>query len=140
MIHCPSFDRKIFNPNERILNISQSSRSETHGIVYRYFNRTANYLKHAKKFSRFVDYTSITCRFPIPIGLPEVICVNTIIFNRDNNNKNDRPLEQVARLIDFNKKFYDQPMLPTDSTRISSITTAQTTENNDVIIDRNQLD
>jgi hypothetical protein len=115
---------------------------KTHGRVYRFFNRKANYLKKANNLSRFVDYTSITCHFSIPIQLPDVIYVNIIIYNRDNNNsKTDTLIKNVSsqlifQLIEFNKKFYDKPMLPIYSTTVASPTTI----NNTTIDDNNKED
>jgi hypothetical protein len=108
---------------------SEKRRTKIHGRLYRFFNRKANYLRHANNLSRFVDYTLITCRFSIPIRLPDVICVNVIIYNRDNNNSitatsiKNVPLEQILELIEYNKKFYKEPMLPVYSTNTSFPTT-----------------
>jgi len=132
-IYQPSFDQQIVNPNERILDISTNYSEKRCATkrrrLYGFFNHQAKFLKNAKNLSRFVDYTSITCRFSIPIRLPDVIYVNVIIFNRDNNNseiatslKNISP-QQILQLIEYNKKFYDEPMLPIYSTRVSSPTT-----------------
>jgi hypothetical protein len=90
---------------------------------------------HADNLSRFVDYTSITCHFSIPIRLPDVIYVNIIIFNRDNNNSitaasiQNISLQQILQLIEYNKNFYNEPMLPIYSTNRSSPTT-----NDDLVI------
>jgi hypothetical protein len=84
---------------------------------------------HANNLSQFVDYTSITCRFSIPIRLPDVICVNITIYNRDNNNSistattaaiKNVSSERIRELIDYNGKFYTEPMLPTYSNMIAS--------------------
>lgn len=105
---------------------SGKRRVKTHGRFYRLFNRKANYLKHADKYSRFVDYTSITCRFSIPIRLPDVICVNVIIYNRDKSNSittssiKNISFQQITELIGFNKRFYDVPMLPSYSAIVPS--------------------
>ncbi|CAF4692902.1 unnamed protein product, partial [Rotaria sp. Silwood2] len=89
-IYYPSFDQNIFNPNKCILNISKDysgeHREKAYGRVYRFFNHQGNNLKHIKNLSKFIDCTSITCHFSIPIQLPDLIYVNVIIFNRDNNN------------------------------------------------------
>ncbi|CAF0780260.1 unnamed protein product [Adineta ricciae] len=129
-IYQPSFDQQILNPNERVLDISTNysgkRRVKTHGRFYRFFNRKANYLKHADKYSRFVDYTSTTCRFSIPIRLPDVICVNVVIYNRDKSNSittssmKNVSFQQIIELIEFNKKFYNVPVLPSYSTIVSS--------------------
>ncbi|CAF0762309.1 unnamed protein product [Rotaria sp. Silwood1] len=143
-IHYPSFNQGIFNPNERILDIStnysEKRRVKTHGRVYRFFNRKANYLQHANNLSRFVDYTSTTCHFSIPIRLPDIIYVNIIIFNRDNNNSitttsiKNVSLQDILQLIEYNKKFHDEPMLPTYSARILSPTTMNHTTNDDLVM------
>jgi len=103
-------------------------------------------LKNSNNLSKFVDYTSITCRFSIPIRLPDVIYVNVIIFNRDNNDsktatliKNVSP-QQILGLIEYNKKFYDEPMLPTYSARVSSPTTINNTTNDDLVMLNNKED
>lgn len=163
MINHPDFDQNIFNPNNRILDIStnfssvttryknesimfslfsssQNYRSKQHGRAYRFLNRKANYLTHATKLARFVDYTSITCRYSIPIRLPNVIYVNLIIFNRDTNNSHSTPSTKntspdlILQLIGYNKKFYDQPILPNYSTMISSVTTVHTMADDDRVI------
>jgi hypothetical protein len=114
---------------------SEKRRAKIHGRIYRFFNRKANYTKHADNLSRFVDYTSITCHFSIPIRLPDVIYVNIIIFNRDNNNSitaasiQNISLQQILQLIEYNKNFYNEPMLPIYSTNRSSPTT-----NDDLVI------
>ncbi|CAF4348928.1 unnamed protein product, partial [Adineta steineri] len=63
----PSFDQQILNPNEAILNLStnysEKRRIKFHGRIYRFFNHQGNYSKHANNLSKYVDYTSITCRF-----------------------------------------------------------------------------
>lgn len=100
-----------------------------HGRVYRFFNHKANFIKHANALARYVDYTSISCRFSIPIRLPEIIYVNLIIYNRDHNNsKTIIPLQNltpqdVLQLIEFNQKFYNEPIVPTYSTTALSPTT-----------------
>ncbi|CAF0895825.1 unnamed protein product [Rotaria sordida] len=145
-IHYPSFNRDIFNPHEHILNIStnysEKRRVKAHGRIHRIFNRKANYLKHANNLSEFVDYTSITCRFSIPIRLPDVIYVNIIIFNRDNNNTltiasssiKNISLQDIFQLIEYNKKFYDEPMLPIYSSRISSLTRINNMTPDDLVV------
>lgn len=97
--------------------------------MYRFFNHKANFIKHAYALARFVDYTSISCRFSIPIRLPEIIYVNLIIYNRDHNNsKSITPLQNVTlqdvlQLIEFNKKFYHEPIVPMYSAMALSPTT-----------------
>ena len=111
---------------------------KTHGRIYRHFNRKAKYLTDATKLARFVDYTSATCRFSIPILLPDLIYVNIIIFNRDQNNSHSNSsmknitLQDVVQLINYNKKYYPKPILPTFLPMISSATTLQTVTTDDV--------
>jgi hypothetical protein len=116
--------------------------------VHRFFNRKANYLKHASDLSRFVDYTSITCHFSIPIRLPAVISINVIIYNRDKNNgiaatsiKNVSH-QQMLELIDFNRKFYAKPFLPTYSTIVSSpsIQMNASTDDDDLVLVSDNVD
>ncbi|CAF4188508.1 unnamed protein product, partial [Rotaria sp. Silwood2] len=149
-IHCPSFNQGIFDPNERVLDIStnysEKRRVKSHGRVYRFFNRKANYFKHANNLSKFVDYTSITCRFSIPIRLPDIIYVNVIIFNRDNNNSitttsiKNISLQDILQLIEYNKKFYNEPMLPKYSPGILSPTTMNNMTNDDIVMINATLD
>jgi hypothetical protein len=120
---------------------------KTHGRAYRFFNRQSNYLKHDNNLSNFVDYTSITCRFSIPVRLPEVICVNVIIFNRDNNDSittttliKNVSLQQILQLIEYHKQFNDLPILPMYSATSSSPTTIQNTTNDDSVITQNDDD
>jgi hypothetical protein len=119
---------------------SEKRRTKKHSWIYAFFNHKANYLKNANKLSKFVDYTSITCRFSIPIRLPDVIIVNVIIFNRDNNDSKTVTLiqnvspQQILQLIEYNKQFYDEPMLPTYSAIGSSFTTTNNTTNDDLVI------
>jgi len=51
-INHPSFDENILNPNERILDIStnysEKRRIKSHGRIYHFFNRKANYLKKSE--------------------------------------------------------------------------------------------
>ncbi|CAF3538364.1 unnamed protein product [Adineta steineri] len=146
----PSFDQQILNPNEAILNLStnysEKRRIKFHGRIYRFFNHQGNYSKHANNLSKYVDYTSITCRFSIPIQIPDVICINIIIFNRDNNNSltatsmKNVPLQQIVELIDFNKQFYDKLILPTYSTIIPSPSIYNNIINDDVVIINNAED
>ncbi|CAF1494043.1 unnamed protein product, partial [Rotaria sordida] len=143
-INYPSFDRDIFNPNRRILDISTNYSGKRHikaySRVHRFFNYLGNYLKHANNLSKFIDYTSITCQFSIPIQLPDVIYVNVIIFNRDNNNSitttsiKNISLQDILQLIEYNKKFHDEPMLPIYSSRISSPTTMNNMTHNDFVM------
>ncbi|UJR35359.1 hypothetical protein I4U23_028116 [Adineta vaga] len=140
-IHHPSFDQNILDPTRRILDISTNysgkRRTKSHGRFYRIFNRKANYLKNATKLSRFVDYSSVTCRFSIPILLPDVICINVIIYNRDENNSlttnsiKNVSLQQIVQLIEFNKKFHTKPMLPSYSTIVPSPSIQINTNSND---------
>ena len=108
---------------------SEKRRMKTHGRVYRFFNHKANFIKQANALARFVDYTSITCRFSIPIRLPEIGYVNIIIYNRDNHtSKTSTPAENISlqdilQLIEFNKKFHNEPILPSYSAIASSPTT-----------------
>ena len=162
-IQQPSFDTNFLNPNERILDIStnyslvkkkhlhfsfitidffrEKLRPKTHGRMYRHFNRQAKYLTNATKLARFVDYTSITCRFSIPIRLPDVIYVNILVFNRDNNNnahsntsiKTITP-QDVLNLITYIKKYHPDLMLPIFSPMISSVTTLQTMTTDDAAL------
>lgn len=120
---------------------SEKRRVKKHGRVYRFFNHRSNFIKHANALARYVDYTSISCRFSIPIRLPEIAYVNIIIYNRDNNNsKTTTPVEKISlgeilQLIEFNKKFYKEPILPSYSNMASSLTTTDdfnVVENNDV--------
>ena len=111
-------------------------------MIYRFVNHKSNCLKNANDLSQFVDYTSITCRFSIPIRLPNVIYVNLTAFNRDNNNSlttttsiKNLTLPQIHQLIQYYKQFYDEPMLPINSTIISSPTT-----NDDLVIVQNSED
>jgi len=125
---------------------SEKRRTKPRQLLHQVFNHRAKFLKNGNNLSKFVDYTSITCRFSIPIRLPDVIYVNVIIFNRDNNNsktatliKNVSP-QQILQLIEYNKKFYDEPMLPTYSTRVSSPTTINNTTNDDLVMVNNKED
>ncbi|CAF4912541.1 unnamed protein product [Rotaria sp. Silwood1] len=146
----PSFDQDIFNPNRHILDIS-TNYSEKHRVkaydhVHRFFNHPDNHLKHANNLSKFIDYTSITCYFSIPIQLPNVIYVHVIIFNRDNNNSitttsnKNISLQDILQLIECNKKFHDEPMLPINSSRISSPTTMNNMTHNDLVMINTTLD
>lgn len=129
-IQQPAFDQQIFNPNERILDIStnysEKRRFKNHGRIYRFVNYRSKHTKLSEAPSRFVDYTSITCRFSIPIRLPDVIYVNIIIYNRDNNHAstnstiNNLSPQDIHHLIQFYKQFYDKPQLPTYSAMVLS--------------------
>ncbi|CAF2071959.1 unnamed protein product, partial [Rotaria magnacalcarata] len=121
-IQQPTFNETILNPNETILDISTdyfgNYHAKTHGRIYRFFNHQAKYLKDAENLSKFVDYTSITCHFSIPIPLSHIAFVNVIIYNRDNNNSTTTislkniSLQDILSLIEYHKKFYNAPMLP----------------------------
>ena len=139
--------------NIKIINLpsffsfSGKSSRKTHSRLYRFVNRQANYLKHAANSSKFVDYTSITCRFSIPIRLPDVIYTNMIIFNRDNNDSittstiKNISLKQILQLIEYNRKFYEEPMLPIYMSNISSSTTVNyTTIKDDLVMIKSTLD
>ncbi|CAF4418918.1 unnamed protein product [Rotaria sp. Silwood2] len=142
-INYPSFNQDIFNPNRCILDISTDysgkHRVKAYGRVHRFFNHQGNYLKHVKNLSKFIDCTSITCHFSTPIQLPDVIYVNVIIFNRDNNNSitttsnKNISLQDILQLIAYNKKFHDEPMLPINSSRISSPTTMNNMTHKDLV-------
>ncbi|CAF3352002.1 unnamed protein product [Rotaria socialis] len=143
-IQYPSFNQDILDPNARILQISTDYSHKryikSHGRVYRFFNRKANYTKISKNLSQFVDYTSITCRFSIPIEIPEVAYISVIIFNRYTNNSTtitstkNITLQDICQLIEFNKKFYDQPMLPSNLPMASSLTTNNNNTTNDDLL------
>ncbi|CAF1009967.1 unnamed protein product [Rotaria sordida] len=149
-IHYPSFDQDIFNPNKHIFDISTNYsgkyRVKVYGRVHRFFNHQGNYFKHAENLSKYVDYTSITCHFSIPIQLPDVIYINVIIFNRVNNNSitttsiKNISLQDILQLIEYYKKFYDEPMLPIYSSRILSPTTMNNMTHNDLVMINTTLD
>ncbi|CAF1139101.1 unnamed protein product [Rotaria sordida] len=149
-IHYPSFDQDIFNPNKHIFDISTNYsgkyRVKVYGRVHRFFNHQGNYFKHAENLSKYVDYTSITCHFSIPIQLPDVIYINVIIFNRVNNNSitttsiKNISLQDILQLIEYYKKFYNEPMLPIYSSRILSPTTMNNTTHNDLVMINTTLD
>jgi len=118
---------ETFNWNTQIYFLfSEKRRFKTHGRVYRFVNYRSERANTSQSPSRFVDYTSITCRFSIPIRLPDVIYVNVIIHNRDNNNATANVIlknlseQDIRQLIEFQKKFYHQPRLPTYSTIVLS--------------------
>ncbi|CAF4746596.1 unnamed protein product [Rotaria sp. Silwood1] len=149
-INYPSFNQDIFNPNRCILDISTDysgkHRVKAYGRAHLFFNHQGNYLKHVKNLSKFIDYTSITCHFSMPIQLPDAIYVNVIIFNRDNNNSitttsnKNISLQDILQLIEYNKKFHDEPMLPIDSSRISSPTTMNNMIHKDLVMINTTLD
>ncbi|CAF5109460.1 unnamed protein product, partial [Rotaria magnacalcarata] len=140
----------ILDPNASILQISTDYSHKQcikpHGRVYRFSNRKGNYTKISKNLSKFVDYTSITCRFSIPIEIPEVAYISVIIFNRYTNNSmttssiKNITLQDICQLIEFNKKFYDQPMLPSNLPITSSLTTNNNTTNDDLLMINNAPD
>ncbi|CAF0965041.1 unnamed protein product [Rotaria magnacalcarata] len=149
-IQYPSFNQDILDPNASILQISTDYSHKQcikpHGRVYRFSNRKGNYTKISKNLSKFVDYTSITCRFSIPIEIPEVAYISVIIFNRYTNNSmttssiKNITLQDICQLIEFNKKFYDQPMLPSNLPITSSLTTNNNTTNDDLLMINNAPD
>lgn len=150
----------MLDPNARILDISTNYsyvnkenqsfyifvfffrhklRVKTHGKMYRYFNYEGKYKKNAKA-AKFVDYTSVTCRFTIPIRLPEIAYVNVIIFNRENNNSitatalKNVTIEDIRQLLDFDKKCYDERMLPTCVPGVSSLDRNDSMTTDDVVV------
>ncbi|CAF1136833.1 unnamed protein product [Rotaria magnacalcarata] len=140
----PSFNQNILDPNQSILEISTDYSANqivsSHGRIYRFFYREETYTKPTKNSSSFVDYTSATCRFSIPIPLSEVAFVNIIIFNRDHNDSTTTvsikniTLEDISRLIQFNKKFYTEPLLPIHSAHVASSTRNNNTTNHNVFL------
>ncbi|CAF4750014.1 unnamed protein product, partial [Rotaria magnacalcarata] len=140
----PSFNQNILDPNQSILEISTDYSANqivsSHGRIYRFFYREETCTKPTKNSSSFVDYTSATCRFSIPIPLSEVAFVNIIIFNRDHNDSTTTvsikniTLEDISRLIQFNKKFYTEPLLPIHSAHVASSTRNNNTTNHNVFL------
>ncbi|CAF1511366.1 unnamed protein product [Didymodactylos carnosus] len=104
-----------------------------YGRVRNFFNRKPKYIQDRIISSRFIDYTSISCHFTIPVFLPEVICVNIIIFNRDNDTTTSLKnisFDEIIKLIAYNKQFYYGPMLPSHLTIVPTVT--NTTDNTEV--------
>jgi len=79
-----------------------------------------------------------------------------IIFNRDNNNSKtvtsveNISSQQLLELLEYNKSYYDEPMLPTYSTIVPSPTTTddlgmtnnkddQSSDHNIVVLDEKLL-
>jgi hypothetical protein len=88
-------------------------------------------LRRIKKFNNPLpkfDYTSISCHFSIPIKLPEVICINIIIYDHNNNNSitttlKNVPLEKIIELIEYNRQLYKESILPLSLSKNSNATT-----------------
>ena len=109
-------------------------RNKKRGRIYRLLNRKSNYIKNVENVD-FVDYTSINCRFSTPTKLPEIICLNIIVFNRENNSISTTSiknvsLQKILSLIEYNKRFYPEPLflsysLATSSVRMPNATTSE---------------